>query len=241
MTKYSLYLESGPKHKKTMVHVLDLLGCIAQGSTTKSALESTPEAIRTYLRFLERHGEAVRPAGAITTVVEAHITKGTWLGNGDPTPGFAPDFKPLSTQNRSIHLQRLAWMQSDLLELIRDETQEQLRLEPKGGGRSIHHILQHMAESQAVYLRSVVGPVAGLSEALKAVQNEGPDSLPLTLSTVWDITNARLESLTDDERKQSVTHGQVVWTARRCMRRMLEHSWEHLLEISERLKKIQTR
>lgn len=238
MTKYSLSLESGPKHKKTMVHVLDLLGCIAQGPTTEAALESTPEAIRTYLRFLERHGEAVRPDGAINTVVDVHITKGTWLGNGDPTPGFASDFKPLSTQNRSIYLQRLAWMQVDLLELIRDETQEQLRLEPKGGGRSVHHILQHMAESQAVYLRYLVGPVNGLSESLKAVQDEGPDSLPLTLSAVWDITNARLESLTDDERKQLIPHGQVMWSARRCMRRMLEHGWEHLLEISERLKKI---
>jgi len=238
MTKYSLYLESGPKHKKTMVHVLDLLGCIAQGPTTEAALESTPEAIRTYLRFLERHGESVRPDGAINTVVEVHVTKGTWLGNGDPTPGFAPDFKPLSIQNKSIHLQRLAWMQSDLLDLIRDETQDQLRLEPKNGGRSIHHILQHMAESQAVYLRELVGPVNGLTEALKAVQKEGPDSLPLTLSAVWDITNARLESLTDDERKQLVPHGQVTWSARRCIRRMLEHGWEHLLEISERLKKI---
>jgi len=238
MTKYSLYLESGPKHKKTMVHVLDLLGCIAQGPTTESALESAPEAIRTYLRFLERHGEAVRPEGAINTVVDVHITKGTWLANGDPTPGFASDFKPLSTQNRSIYLQRLAWMQSDLLELIRDETQEQLRLEPKGGERSVYHILQHMAESQAVYLRYLVGPVNGLSESLRAVQNEGPDSLPLTLSTVWDITNARLESLTDEERKQLIPHGQVTWSARRCMRRMLEHGWEHLLEISVRLKKI---
>jgi hypothetical protein len=31
---YDLYLESGPKRKKTMVHVLDLLGCIVHGPTT---------------------------------------------------------------------------------------------------------------------------------------------------------------------------------------------------------------
>ena len=46
MTEYALYLESGPKHKKTMVHVLGLLGCIAQGPTTEAALEAAPQAIR---------------------------------------------------------------------------------------------------------------------------------------------------------------------------------------------------
>ncbi len=238
MTKYSLYLESGPKHKKTMVHVLDLLGCIAQGPTTEAALESTPEAIRTYLRFLQAHGEAVRPEGAINTVVAVHVTTGAWLGNGDPTPGFAPDFKTLSIQNKIINLQRLAWMQIDLLELIRDVTQEQMLIEPKGGGRSIYDILEHMAESHVVYLRYLVSNVDGLSQALKAVQKEGPDSLPLTLSGLWDIANSRLAVLSDAERKQLVPHGQVIWSARRCMRRMLEHGWEHLLEISERLKKI---
>jgi lipopolysaccharide biosynthesis protein len=33
----------------------------------------------------------------------------------------------------------------------------------------------------------------------------------------------------------SVKYGQVTWTARRALRRMLEHEWEHLLELSKRL------
>jgi len=32
MMTYKLHLESGPKKKTTIVHVLDLLGCIAKGS-----------------------------------------------------------------------------------------------------------------------------------------------------------------------------------------------------------------
>lgn len=43
--------------------------------------------------------------------------------------------------------------------------------------------------------------------------------------------------MTAAERRQSVKHGQVTWTARRGLRRMLEHEWEHLLEIAERLGK----
>ena len=40
--------------------------------------------------------------------------------------------------------------------------------------------------------------------------------------------------MTETELGQAVKHGQVTWTARRGLRRMLEHSWEHLQEISRR-------
>ena len=94
--EYLLYLESGPKRRKTMVHVLDLLGCIANGPTTEEALEATPEAIRAYLRFLRRHGEAVDPEAAFDTKVAEHITEGEWLGNGSPSVLFGPDLRPVS-------------------------------------------------------------------------------------------------------------------------------------------------
>lgn len=37
MTEYLFYLESGPQKRKTMVHVLSLLGCVANGPTTEAA------------------------------------------------------------------------------------------------------------------------------------------------------------------------------------------------------------
>jgi len=42
VSAYWLYLESGPKHRKTMVHVLDPLGRVAVGPTTEAALDATP-------------------------------------------------------------------------------------------------------------------------------------------------------------------------------------------------------
>lgn len=69
MTEYRLYLESGPRRRKTMVHVLELLGCVATGPTTEEALAATPDVIRAYLRFLGRSGEAVEPEGPFSTAV----------------------------------------------------------------------------------------------------------------------------------------------------------------------------
>ena len=45
MTTYALYLESGPRRRKTMVHALDLLGCVAVGPTTEDALAATPDEV----------------------------------------------------------------------------------------------------------------------------------------------------------------------------------------------------
>lgn len=233
MAKYNLYVESGPRRKTTMVHVVDLLGCIAQGATTEEAIEATPDAIRNYLHFLKQHGEKVKTAESISTVVKQHVMEGSWIGYGDPVCGFPPDFQPLMLKDLKIYLRRLTWLESDLNDLLRQVPSKQWGIEPKAGGRSIHGIVDHVAQANAVYLRYLVGKVDGLSEALKAIKH--PDQLADGLSRVWQISTARLESLTDKELKQSVRHGQMIWTARRAMRRMLEHKWEHLNELRERL------
>ncbi len=45
MPVYKRYLESESKRRTTMVHVPELLGCMAIGPTTDSVLAATPEAM----------------------------------------------------------------------------------------------------------------------------------------------------------------------------------------------------
>lgn len=234
MKEYALYLESGPRRRKTMVHVLDLLGCIAQGPTTEDALEATPGAIRAYQRFLQQHGKAVEAQDPFSTVVVEHVMEGPWLGNGNPAPGFGPDFQPLSAEEQAIYIQRLDWLREDLLDQVRDLPSEQLAAEPAGTGRSIHRIVEHVADSQYAYLRAAWGRVTELPPILRALR-EGSERLVPALEQAWRITRARLEAMTEADRTQTFQRGQVTWTARRMMRRMLEHEWEHLTEIAERL------
>lgn len=84
MNTCDLYVEFGPKRRKTMVHVPYLLGCIATGATTEETLAGAPEAIRAYLGFLSRHGEDVDPRATFETRIAQHVTEGDWLGNGSP-------------------------------------------------------------------------------------------------------------------------------------------------------------
>ena len=231
---YSLYLESGPKRRKTMVHVLDLPGCIAQGATTDAAMAATPGAIRAYLQFLQRHGEVVDPDSIGPTIVAAHVMEGYWLGNGDPTPGFEPDFEALTTGELETGLRHLGWMRSEVLELLDKLPQARLDAGWDGPGRSIRGIVEHVANADATYLRYIVGKVEGLSDALRAVER-GPAPIRPALLNLWQLSAARLGALTESERSQPIPHGQVIWTARRGMRRMLEHQWEHLQEMYDRL------
>jgi hypothetical protein len=45
----------------------------------------------------------------------------------------------------------------------------------------------------------------------------------------------RLRSLNDQERNEPFIHWKYTRTARKVMRHMLEHQWEHLVELRERL------
>src|SRR2546427_10633367 len=87
---YALYAESGPQRKKTLVHVLDLLGCVVQADTTDEALAAAPDAIRAYLRYLRRHGEKVDPNDEIETRVAEHNTERLFSGQAI----WPPDLKP---------------------------------------------------------------------------------------------------------------------------------------------------
>ena len=232
MTEYGLYAESGPRHKHTMVHVFDLLGLTVQGPTTEHALEATPDGIRDFLAFLKSHGDKVDPKAPFTTVVKEHVTKGSFIGQGNPPDGFAPDFEPLSARELSVLVTRLGWLRDDLAALIAKIEPGELTEKP-GKGRPLAGIIEHFADSSATYLRYLTGPVEGLAEATRAVRDNPGDVG--ALKRLWEVDAGRWAAVTAEERELRVPHGQQTWTARRGIRRALEHEWEHFVEIRERL------
>lgn len=229
---YALYLESDPRRQKTMVHVLDLLGCVAKGPTTEVALGATPDAIRAYLRFLARHGAPVDPFARFETRVEEHITDGQWLGNGDPALVFGLDRTPLTAEEAEIFIQRLGWSRTEMLALIAGQSTEQLAAQPPRL-RSIRAMLEHVLESEHFYL-SALGRIPDLPAAGSVLQKR-QGSLIEWMAHVRAAEVAYLRALTPAERERPIVRWQQIWTARKAMRRMLEHEWEHLVELAERV------
>ena len=120
---YALYAESGPQRKKTLVHVLDLLGCVVQADTTDEAVAAAPDAIRAYLRYLERHGEKVDPDEKIETRLAEHNTAGMFSGQAI----WPQDLKPLSPAALARYLRWLEWSRADLLALVKGMDETRLR------------------------------------------------------------------------------------------------------------------
>jgi uncharacterized damage-inducible protein DinB/predicted RNase H-like HicB family nuclease len=233
MALYKLYLESGPAHKKTMVHVFDLLGCIATGPTTGEALARTPDAIRAYLRFLQHHGETLSPDEEIETQVAEHITEGNWMGNGSYDILFAPDLEPLAREDLEVYLRRLAWSRAEIRDLVSDLSEEQLEASPPGGGRPIKRILEHIFGAEYAYVR-YFGKLDGVRGPGSNVQRSR-DELLEWMDVLRTSEFKKLHSLNSQELAEPFTQGKTTRTARRILRRMLEHEWEHLVELQERL------
>ena len=233
MTEYALYLESGPRRRKTMVHVLELLGCIANGPTTEAALAATPEAIRAYLRFLRRHGEPVDPDAPFETRVAEHITEGQWLGNGSPYVAFGPDLQPVTDEEVETFLRRFHWLCKELAAWAETQTDQQLDALPSGGGRPARAVLLHVLGPVGGYLSAALGGATGFSRVASAAERREL-ALSEALRQIDVMAAERVRVTTPDERVTVRERPRDIRTLRKALRRMLEHDWEHLAELSRR-------
>ena len=228
MTTYALYLESGPQRKKTLGHVLDLLGCVVQGDTTDEAVAAAPDAIRAYRNFLQRHGEKVE-ASKIETRIAEHNTEGLFSGQA----GWPQDLKPLAPAALARYVRWLDWSRADLLVLVKGIDDKGLRAKP-AKGRSLRDILLHVLGADKGYVYGLVGPLKAMGEPTSAAER-GDLDLRIALKEARAAAIARLKSLTPEECRNIRKAGQSTYSAYRVIRRMLEHEWEHRREIAARL------
>jgi predicted RNase H-like HicB family nuclease len=223
---YDLYVHSGPKRKKTYIHVPQLVGCIAQGDTTDAAIENVPNAIEVFLGFIARTGERVGAKEPFRTRVAEENMSGGFLG-----VGFLPtDAKPLSKRESDALMQRLANIHDELRGLTSGLSKKQLEAKP-ATGRPIGRILSHMC-AEGGYLRGVSG-VGRIQREVEEGKRDPHDAL----DELWRLESERLNTMTADERRDVIMRGQSPWSVRAAVRRMLEHGWEHYLEIAARLGK----
>lgn len=227
MKTYDLYLGSGPMKKKTFVHVPALAGCTARGDTSDEAIEHAPDAIRAFLTFCARSGERVDPTTTFRVRVAEHVTDNQWTVNGS---GFLPtDAEPLTSRESDALMGRLASVHAGLRRLTEKLTPRQVDAAPLKGW-PIRRILQHICV-EGSYLRGI----SGSSRLIGDVENGLLDAHE-ALDRLFALEQERLRTMSKEERAEVVQRGQTPWSARLAVRRMLEHAWEHYVEIAERLK-----
>ena len=80
----------------------------------------------------------------------------------------------------------------------------------------------------------MLGSVPGLNAALTAVERSG-DEIWEPLAQARGLIVERLALMSDEELARLVQKGGEPRSTRRMLRRMLEHEWEHTLELRARL------
>jgi predicted RNase H-like HicB family nuclease/uncharacterized damage-inducible protein DinB len=230
--RFDLYLESGPQHRKTWVFVPSLPGCVAVGPTSEAAIEIARNAIGERLDFLRRHGETIAGAETIDVVVAEHVIERDYLGYAQQF--FPPDAEPLTADEARRQLRWAAWSREELVAAAGAQP-EPLTVRPAAGGRSAAAIISHVAGAEWAYVSATLGTLRGGSAAVAAIERAGEQPWE-ALAAERRALIGRLDALTPEELSRVVERkGRPHWTARRMLRRMLEHESEHVGELRSRL------
>lgn len=244
MADCEVYLELGPGGE-CMAHVLTLPGCIAKGNNQDEALTALPGAIHSYHAWLRQHGEKVAdPAEPIEFRIAEISTGFGPFRPGDKAALFSPDRMPVSREEmEQIYLCRSAYARADLMAIISDLPEKVLRCKPDRETSNIRQILRHIGNAEEWYISRIVDPETLPPEWAHDKKMPIFDFLEMERRTALD----RLHRLTDRELSEVfyptlwTKYRGEPWTARKVLRRFLEHEREHTVQIKEILARWQAR
>lgn len=230
MTAYEVYLELGEGGAR-MAHVLTLPGCIVRAGSREAALAALPDAVRAYHAWLREHSEAAPdPPEPLTFDVAATQGGMSLFERGGRAALFDPDRAPLSRADLERHLQIAAYSRADLPALVGSLPAAVLDWKATAEAMSIREILRHLGNTEEWYVSRLVDPATLPPEWADDARLPLPRFLAMERRTVV----ARLRRLTDDELAalhmptQWAPHPGEEWTARKALRRLVEHEQEHL-------------
>ncbi len=229
MTLYAVYLETAGDGD-WMAHVLDLPGCLARAGSRAEALRQARQAIGDYHAWLRRHGEPAPPLAEPVEVEVAEEQAG--LGPFDPGDAaalFAPERAPLARVEMERRFRLMAHSRADLLELVGGLPEEVLDWQAGLQAFSLRRLLRHVGNAEEWYVSRLASP-----ETLPPEWGHDED-LPIFefLEMERRTAIARLRQLTEPELSgvfypaRWTGHPEEAWTARKVMRRFLEHEREH--------------
>ena len=220
-----VYLEIGKK--RTFAGAMDWPGWCRSGRDEESALQALVDYGPRYARILRTkefgfHAPTKASAFSIVERLEGNAT--TDFG----APGLAPsrDGDPVTEKElkRFHELLKACWRAFDAA--TKSAAGKKLRKGPRGGGREVKGIIEHMLGSDSGYLSNLgwkaeAGDTADHSQALKQTRK------------------AILEGLT------AAAHGEIAargprggirWPPRYFVRRIAWHVLDHAWEIEDRIK-----
>jgi hypothetical protein len=217
-----VYLERGDK--KTFAGALDWPGWCRSG-------KSEGEAVDALLAYAPRYAKVARSAGVPFTAPAAGISvdiveKRTGGGGTDfGVPGMAPsqDSDPLKGKElaRQRALLEASWKAFDAA--ARSAEGRTLRTGPRGGGRSVPKMTDHVLEAEIAYL-AMLGSRLDKDDAKKG-----------EMASVRRAVKATLRAVAEGRPIANPRQTKRPWSPRYFVRRSAWHALDHAWEIEDRL------
>lgn len=235
MTRFDVYLEVGMAGE-CMAHVLSFPGCFARANSQAETLAILPGAIRAYLTWLHEHGEHVAELIESPTlhVVET-CTGSVPFWRGSQAALFTPDRVPVSNDEMEGYFRIAAYTRAGLLNLTHALADKTLDWKPDDESMSVLEILRHIGNAEEWYVSRLVDPATLPPEWEHDADMPIFEFLEMERRTALD----RLRRLTEQERAEVfyptrwTEHPDEPWTARKALRRFLEHEHEHTNHIRQ--------
>jgi uncharacterized damage-inducible protein DinB len=210
---------------RAIAWALEAPGCFAYGADGQEALANFPAAIQRYLAWCARHG-----ASQVFTLAQAEtVLEETWenyiideafelSGEGyEVDAWFRHDWKPLTAEEVTEGLQRLAWSRADLLAVVEGLSPEALAATRPGERWSIAGILKHVGGAEWWYMHQL---------GLAFPQEQLPKEPFQRLRAVRAHLLAVLPTLAGS--RQVVGTDGEFWSPRKLLRRAVWHELDHV-------------
>jgi hypothetical protein len=221
-TQIDVYVEAGKS--KTFVAALDWPGWCRSGRNEVSALQSLFEYGPRYARVLQRTRLGFQAPSETSALVVVEQLKGNSTTDfGAPNLTLPRDNEPVEPEEleRWQKVLSACWRAFD--RAVQEASGETLSKGPRGGGRELGKIVQHVHDIDAAYLKSLGGK---LEQSDEGAEQE-----------VEALRRAILNTLRAAGRGEVPARGPrggVRWTPRYFVRRTAWHVLDHAWEIEDR-------
>lgn len=220
MQKINIYLEIGKK--KTIAVALDWLGFYRIGKSEEEALESFVEYGKRYATILNTGGIDFQPP---TSLDNLNIVS-RYEGNATTafgSPGIIPDAdkrKIIETDREEYEkLIRTCWDAFD--KTVTSAEGKELRKGPRGGGRTLGKIVDHVRESELAYLRK---------QGQKIPKEQREDIHAIRIAVLETLSFA-----VKGEIPEKGPRGGAMWPTTYFVRSVVSHLVDHIWEIENRI------
>ena len=231
-SKIFVCLEVGPQ--ATGAFVPDCPGCWVFGRTKERAIEKVRIAIIEWSEWLKKHGESISD---ISNKVEIEVTEMLHVDYnpveaGKPEPLFWSEVLPVQRDDIERTVQLMGYSRKDLLDLLPNISDECLDWKPPGKPRTIRNCLKHIAYVEPWYINRLNIEVPedypdDVIELLNYTRN-------IVIECLKKFPKRKMRGIFQPKKNRNPVCD--LWTARKVLRRLVDHERLHTKYIEKVLK-----